>query len=354
MFRFLRNIRKGQLKEDKKGNYLAYAIGEVVLVVIGILIALQVNNWNEDRLLDAQFNTSVEQLYNTIHDDIWQFESRTSNTEALIGQLDFVLQHKDTMSNYELLPGFLWSFSLLDYSTFNSESPELVDRLEFNSNNQEHRNLVNQLRGYVELIKEKTTPLEYWESQIPGKLIENNIPIPGFDIENVQRGFVTDSTFYSRKEALSAKRLLQDDHFISLLKSQRSQFSRMHLDSKVLLNDARAMVTLVKKFNPDVKLLFQDVGIIGTSINGFDDVGAKSTPMNLIDESNNIWQITFYLKEGRVKFRCRDSWAINWGGSTFPSGKALREGQDIIVDTPGNYQVTLNLNEYTYEFRKLE
>ena len=37
------------MSENKTGKYLKYAIGEIVLVVIGILIALQINNWNENR-----------------------------------------------------------------------------------------------------------------------------------------------------------------------------------------------------------------------------------------------------------------------------------------------------------------
>ena len=49
MIKLFNNIRKSLIAEGKTINYLKYAIGEIVLVVIGILIALQVNNWNEDR-----------------------------------------------------------------------------------------------------------------------------------------------------------------------------------------------------------------------------------------------------------------------------------------------------------------
>ncbi|MDH7914447.1 DUF6090 family protein [Winogradskyella sp. SYSU M77433] len=52
MLKFFRNIRKSLLNEGKTGKYLKYAIGEIVLVVIGILIALQINNWNENRKLE--------------------------------------------------------------------------------------------------------------------------------------------------------------------------------------------------------------------------------------------------------------------------------------------------------------
>lgn len=49
MIKFFRKIRQKLLNKNKIGKYLLYAIGEIILVVIGILIALQINNWNEER-----------------------------------------------------------------------------------------------------------------------------------------------------------------------------------------------------------------------------------------------------------------------------------------------------------------
>lgn len=47
MIKFLRTIRQKLLIEGKTSKYLKYAIGEIILVFIGILIAMQINNWNE-------------------------------------------------------------------------------------------------------------------------------------------------------------------------------------------------------------------------------------------------------------------------------------------------------------------
>jgi hypothetical protein len=52
MIKFFRKIRQNLLMENKTGKYFKYAIGEIVLVVIGILIALSINNWNENRKLE--------------------------------------------------------------------------------------------------------------------------------------------------------------------------------------------------------------------------------------------------------------------------------------------------------------
>jgi hypothetical protein len=58
MIKFFRKIRQKLLMENKTGKYFKYAIGEIFLVVIGILIALQINNWNSDRI-----NSNVEIEY---------------------------------------------------------------------------------------------------------------------------------------------------------------------------------------------------------------------------------------------------------------------------------------------------
>ena len=49
MIKFFRKIRQKLLTENRFSKYLLYAIGEIILVVIGILIAIQLNDFNEDR-----------------------------------------------------------------------------------------------------------------------------------------------------------------------------------------------------------------------------------------------------------------------------------------------------------------
>jgi len=66
MIKFFRNIRQHLLTENKVSKYIVYAIGEIILVVIGILIALALNNWNEKR---KERLTEI-QLYKEIRDDL--------------------------------------------------------------------------------------------------------------------------------------------------------------------------------------------------------------------------------------------------------------------------------------------
>ena len=60
MIKFFRNYRKTLLMENKTSKYLKYAIGEIILVMIGILLAMQVNNWNESRIQKKQLNSILK------------------------------------------------------------------------------------------------------------------------------------------------------------------------------------------------------------------------------------------------------------------------------------------------------
>jgi hypothetical protein len=62
MIKFFRKIKKRFLTENKFSNYLIYAIGEIVLVVAGIVIALQINNWNEARKNKAYELTMLKEV----------------------------------------------------------------------------------------------------------------------------------------------------------------------------------------------------------------------------------------------------------------------------------------------------
>ncbi|MCA0154407.1 hypothetical protein LBV24_14345 [Winogradskyella sp. 2Y89] len=63
MIKFFRKIRYDLMKQNKMGKYFKYAIGEIILVMIGILLALQVNNWNNNRLEAKEEKEVIEKLH---------------------------------------------------------------------------------------------------------------------------------------------------------------------------------------------------------------------------------------------------------------------------------------------------
>ena len=69
MLLFLKKIRRQIIADNKLGKYLLYALGEVCLVVIGILIALQINNWNTERILQEDARKSYENIKRQVTED---------------------------------------------------------------------------------------------------------------------------------------------------------------------------------------------------------------------------------------------------------------------------------------------
>jgi len=89
----LRELRNRYLKEGNLGKYLTYAIGEIVIVVAGILLALYLNNWNQkrsDKKLEIQYYQSMK---NQLNEDL----------EIIIGEMDYNQTYLDQLSYAENL-----------------------------------------------------------------------------------------------------------------------------------------------------------------------------------------------------------------------------------------------------------
>ena len=70
MIKFFRTIRYDLLEQNKSGKYLKYAFGEIVLVVIGILIALQINTWNEQRKNEVKIVSLFKEVQTDLLKDL--------------------------------------------------------------------------------------------------------------------------------------------------------------------------------------------------------------------------------------------------------------------------------------------
>ena len=84
MIKFFRKIRQKTLTENKFGKYLTYAIGEIILVVIGILIALQINTWNQNRLDSKEETQLLEAIQIKMEYNRFQSETGYSRYNAVL------------------------------------------------------------------------------------------------------------------------------------------------------------------------------------------------------------------------------------------------------------------------------
>lgn len=113
MIKFFRQVRKKLLEANKLGRYLTYAIGEIVLVVIGILIALQVNDLNEERknrILEAEYYCK---LLEDLNQDVIEINKQLDLNELRINNSNkFIhLLQQPSFTQPEIMEAMLGSVS---------------------------------------------------------------------------------------------------------------------------------------------------------------------------------------------------------------------------------------------------
>lgn len=91
MIKVFRKIRQNLLMKNKTGKYFKYAIGEIVLVVIGILIALSINNWNERRKTKKFEHEILKDITNGIEGNYFQIDLSLRNNNASIKSAKIIL-----------------------------------------------------------------------------------------------------------------------------------------------------------------------------------------------------------------------------------------------------------------------
>ena len=146
MLRFFKKIRQQLLTDNKFSKYLLYAIGEIVLVVIGILIALNINNRNNQRILDRAEVKSYRNIKRQISDDKIE----------LTKQRDINNYFK---SGYEYANKIIAEQNYGKSDSITEIAMALAIYSDFNSNGKIYETLVNS--GDIKLLK---------NFEIPGKL----------------------------------------------------------------------------------------------------------------------------------------------------------------------------------------
>jgi len=88
MLRIFRKIREEILLGKTTRRYLGYAVGELILVVLGILIALQINNWNEERIEQQQIAEYARALIKDLQRDLDMARIIRIEIDLLISKID--------------------------------------------------------------------------------------------------------------------------------------------------------------------------------------------------------------------------------------------------------------------------
>ena len=359
MLNFFRRIRKRLAEDNQFKRYFRYAFGEVALIMIGIFMALQLQNWNEKRKEEIEFNVILEQLYNAIIYDVDKFNNQLEYMNRHIEQMDNILTQPDSVP-IQFLPYMLYSATFDNFRSYQSDAHFYANDLRSDYNNTSRNELIKQITGYLNLIRTaEANPFEINRDILTDFLLSEYLAYPELDREDLNQGWNTEDTlYYSRDRLLKLKNDLKTEKYQAIIKTYRSQKIAYRRGAQAKHNHGTSVLNLIKNYNPDVRVIYENVGIIGTSLDGYDDVGGKSSPMQCTDAEEGIWEADLYLKEGTIKFRCNDSWLRNWGADfgqdSYLAGPAVPDGNNIVIAEEGNYHIEINLSEFTYEITKID
>lgn len=135
MLKFFRRIRQKLLDEGSLRKYLIYAIGEILLVMVGILLALQVNNWNEERKDFSRSREILLEIKENLEFNTLRFREEIKEEQAVIHSIDIVLKNiteikvYDDSLTFHLFNVAYWPGSLKKtsgYETLKSQGVELI------------------------------------------------------------------------------------------------------------------------------------------------------------------------------------------------------------------------------------
>lgn len=215
MIKFFRKIRKSLISEGKTSKYFKYAIGEIVLVVIGILIALQINTWSNNRELKKEELQVMKSLHQEFSENLIKFDKaygfhlkRKKGIETIMSinlenvSTDSLLLLVRTVNhNYTFDP-----FQGIYNSVINSGKIELIS-------NDALKNKVSRIQDLL---------MDYKEEEVETQTYAKNNLYP-FILKQPTRSFNYDSDIVS-SETVQVK-----ENFIKIIESQEYNNLMMYL-----------------------------------------------------------------------------------------------------------------------------
>jgi hypothetical protein len=183
MLKFFRKIRKNLLIENKTAKYFKYAIGEIALVMIGILLALQVNNWNNNRIDSKREVGYIKNIERDLKNQLKAIDIQIDFEEEVVEYCRIALKPYNETNTLKIDSAFAVAIgSITTRRTFLNPNPAYTELIS---------------SGNIELLKNETFKNQlinyYQELERIEKIIDKN------------NTFYTDQQFSHTMFQLSAK-----------------------------------------------------------------------------------------------------------------------------------------------------
>lgn len=236
---FLQRIRRSLLSENRFSRYLVYAIGEILLVVAGILIALQINNWNEEKKLKIYELKMLKELSNTLKKDEGYFRSLVERLDQKGKAVDQLLEFRltkqenlDSIGKYFQVTRFetLFQYNSGPYGSIKSAG---IEKISNDSIRAKMVDLYEFLLPRTEKIMEKLDGSDSKEEELMESLTERTLVIRNGN-RTIQR-VITDPTLIYKPDFLHFIQVHKSNTFVAKSRIQAILPSISALDSLIQL-----------------------------------------------------------------------------------------------------------------------
>ena len=251
MIKLFRKVRQRLLTQNKFSKYLLYAIGEIFLVVIGILIALQINNWNQNRHLEKKeililksFETQFQNDISQLDESLKFYEGASKSIDIIILNLENKIPYNDSLNQHFYLSTRFYGDSDLDNNVFETLKSLGVDLIR----NTDIRNRI------VRLYEDDDEWIVNFELAYRDFLFNASQNIFNTRFKEFWRGDYKDMT-YSNGEMipLDFESLQTDQEYLYFIRTQKNQLGWMIY--KPIEETKAKIIELSKDLNKEIERL---------------------------------------------------------------------------------------------------
>jgi hypothetical protein len=249
MIKFFRKIRYDLMEKNKTGKYFKYAIGEIILVVVGILIALQINNWNEKRKIKTEEKELITNLIFSFERKLNELEiknaGRVKNING-INKLRKIISNQDqSVTDLEMF-GFLQDMFM--WYTVNEEF-SIIDMLYSSGkiNLISNDSLKAKLISWPDFMEEMLEEQRVVQDLVVNKL--NPLISKYISSANLSNSFKQkmDTTIIESPFPNDFGGLLKDRDFESLIAQKNIYLNANIKDTKILIAEAKSILKTIEK-----------------------------------------------------------------------------------------------------------
>ncbi len=203
MTRFFRAIRQRLLAQGRITRYLTYAIGEIVLVVIGILIAMSVSNWNAGRKAHVQERALLREMHGNLTKDLddcrYNIKQNGQLRRANLAVLRQLTEHIPFSDTMRLHYGNIWGSTILTTNTSAYDNLKSIgfDLITNDSLRRSITQLYSERYRYMEQLEvemDGRIQVDQVTPQISSKVVLDTVFVSGHPVD--ERALMDDASFH--------------------------------------------------------------------------------------------------------------------------------------------------------------